>query len=134
MKRENGFLLAILFLAGAVLVCFSSSAGDDQVKSDGKINLSILYAGKPDSDREKDFVTFLRGYFREVRTGNLKQIDMKTVDKVDVVILDWKEQKLEEISLHCEISLKGLSGKPIVTIGTIGALLCSRNHLKTGYA
>ena len=36
--------------------------------------LRILYAGRPGSDREKDFVAFLRKYFDVVQTGNLADV------------------------------------------------------------
>jgi hypothetical protein len=69
-------LTAYVFLSGAV-----SSADTIQLK--------VLYAGNPGSERAKDFVSFLEKHFAKVGSvefGKFKEPDAKDYD---VVIFDW---------------------------------------------
>ena len=54
-----------------------------------KIATRILYAGRPGSDREKDFVEFLGKYFTHVETGDLAAFGDKSANGFDVAILDY---------------------------------------------
>jgi hypothetical protein len=53
-----------------------------------KIDLKVLYAGKPDAPRTADFKQFLDKTFSEVGTVELKALDAKAAERFDVVIVD----------------------------------------------
>ena len=72
-------------LLTAVLIGFFGSAA----RADVPIALKVLYAGNPGSDREREFVTFLRGQFVDVSTGDYESFTEGDADGYDVVILDW---------------------------------------------
>jgi len=94
-------------------------------------NLKILYAGRPDSEREKDFVAFLRRYFDVVQTGNLETFKEADAQGFDVTLLDW-DTSAPLRGPRPPIS-EGFS-RPIMTLGVTGAWICSRARLKTGYS
>jgi hypothetical protein len=53
------------------------------------INLRVLYAGKPGSDREADFKRFLEENITKVGTGDFEKFKPADADDYDVVIFDW---------------------------------------------
>src|SRR4030042_1680933 len=57
--------------------------------------LRILYAGHPGSEREKDFVDFLKKYFDVVQTGNLQTFKEADTQGFDVTLLDWDTNRYE---------------------------------------
>jgi hypothetical protein len=91
--------------------------------------LRILYAGRPGSEREREFVSFLKKYFDVVQTGNLETFTETDTQGFDVTLLDWDTNEFKgpkpAISESCS--------RPIVTLGVPGGLICSRWGLKTGY-
>jgi hypothetical protein len=91
--------------------------------------LRILYTGRPGSDREKDFVGFLKKYFDVVGTGNLETFSEADTQGFDVTLLDWDANVLE--GPYPKVS-EGFA-RPVITLGVRGALICRRWRLKTGY-
>ena len=75
--------VACLFLLAGSGLC----SGQEQAQVNR--SLKILYAGRPGSDREKDFVEFLKKYFDVVRTGNLETFKETDTQGFDVTLLDW---------------------------------------------
>ncbi len=118
----------ILLLAVVIL---GLSLGDLFAKAEQreKIDLRILYAGHPGSAREKDFVTFLRDYFRIVRTGDLAEFKPPDAKDFDVVILDYDGDGFKAPTPY----LPRTYTRPTVTVGVVGAFICDRVGLKTGY-
>ncbi len=100
-----------------------------------KVPLKILYVGLSETDREKDFVSFLSRHFTEVKSINLDAFKEDQTQGSDVVILDkdgiqWGSRGGKPLSDH------GVSNgytKPTVTLGIPGAFWASRMNLKTGY-
>lgn len=86
-----------------------------------KIDLRILYAGLPDTDRGKDFVDFLKTHFKRFETIDRKAFHEDKTAEFDVIILD------ENIKISREYS------RPTVTIGVSGSKICDSLALKTGY-
>jgi len=122
---RNG--LAVL----AILTCVPSTtctAAEQQPKP-GKIDLRILYFGRPGSERQKDFAGFLARHFEEVQTGNLKRFHVRRTRGSDVIILDWDENDFKAP----RPTMPEDYARPTVTVGVPGANLCSRLRLKTGY-
>jgi hypothetical protein len=91
--------------------------------------LRLLYAGRPGSDREKDFVTFLKKHFDVVQTGNLETFKEADTQGVDVTLLDWD---LPVLKGPCPALSENFS-RPVITLGVHGSVLCSRWRLKMTY-
>ncbi len=83
------------------------AASEEPLRSEprpnGMLALSILYAGNPGSDREKDYVTFLRASFQQVATTDYRTFKEEQAAGHDVVIFDWtsifprdRDGKIEE--------------------------------------
>lgn len=94
-----------------------------------KINLRILYAGHPDSKREKEFVQFLTSHFSKVETGDLATFQESQAESFDVIILDYDGDGFNAPRLQ----LSPEYARPTVTVGVAGAFICSNMSLKTGY-
>ncbi len=94
-----------------------------------KIDLRILYAGLPDTDRQKDFVKFLSGHFEKVGVGDYLNFRADQADGFDVVILDhdgadfWAPRP----------DVPRDYSRATITMGVPGALICSNLGLKTAY-
>jgi hypothetical protein len=71
-------------VAGVAMLAFALPSW-----ADGPINLKVLYAGNPGSDRERDFKTFLEGRFVKVATTSYEKFKETDAIGCDVVILDW---------------------------------------------
>jgi hypothetical protein len=91
--------------------------------------LRILYAGRPGSDREKDFVGFLKKYFDVVQTGNLETFKEADTQGFDVTLLDWDWNDLQGPRPTVSESFS----RPVITIGVPGGLIGRQWRLKTGY-
>jgi GrpB-like predicted nucleotidyltransferase (UPF0157 family) len=94
-----------------------------------KINLRVLYAGVPNSERAKDFVDFLAKHFEQVETADYNAFKQEQSSGFDVVILDYDgvntqapRPKISRDYAHATI-----------TVGVPGADICSSLSLKTGY-
>ncbi len=103
--------------------------GQAEMPDTNKFPQRVLYAGKPGSAREADFVAFLRQHFRQVSTGTLAGFDAKQAADVDVILLDYDGDgfKAPRPRLPADYA------RPTVTIGVVGGLLCLPLKLKTGY-
>ncbi len=97
--------------------------------SGGAIDLKVLYAGRPGSDRQKDFVAFLSKYFTQVTTGDLAEFNDARAAAADVVILDYDGES-------SEAPMPDISddySTPTITLGVVGANISSELGLATGY-
>jgi len=92
-------------------------------------NLRILYAGRPGSDREKDFVSFLKKHFAIVQTGNLETFKETDTQGFDVTLLDWDTNEFKGPRPQISESFS----RPLITLGVPGGLICLEWRLKTGY-
>lgn len=92
-------------------------------------SLKILYTGRSGSDREKDFVRFLREHFDTVQTGNLETFKEADTQGFDVTLLDWDWNDLKGPRPQISESFS----RPVLTLGVPGGLICSQWRLKTGY-
>jgi len=129
-------VVCLTVLAGTALCKAADRAGPTGVNPQSASanppwnrSLRILYAGRPGSDREKDFVGFLKKYFDVVRTGNLETFKEADTQGFDVTLLDWDPNAIEGPTPTVAASFS----RPVVTLGIRGALICRRWRLKTGY-
>lgn len=102
---------------------------NSQTNRSEKINLRILYVGHPQSEREKEYVHFLRSHFKEVSTGDLKTFKEHQTEGYNVIIMDYDGRCFDAPypTLNIEYT------RPTVTIAGVGGLIGSRLNLKTGY-
>jgi len=92
-------------------------------------SLKILYAGRPGSEREKDFVAFLKKYFDVVQTGNLETFKEADTQGFDVTLLDWDVPVFKG---PCPVFSESFS-RPVLTLGVHGSKICSDGRLKMTY-
>ncbi len=123
MDRLNAFVHA----AGLSLLILLASAA--LVEAQVNRSLKILYAGRPGSDREKDFVAFLKEHFDTVQTGSLETFKETDTQGFDVTLLDWDWNDIQ--CPRPEVS--ETFTRPVITLGVPGGLICRRWRLKTGY-
>ena len=118
-------------LCGATSEVGPTGASPQSASVNPQLNrsLKILYAGRPDSDREKDFVVFLKKYFDVVQTGNLQTFKEGDTQGFDVMLLDWNPNAIEGPTPTVSPSFS----RPVITLGIRGALICRQWRLRTGY-
>jgi hypothetical protein len=96
---------------------------------DGKIDISIYYAGHPKTKREKDFVALLSHCFTQVETGDLADYNGSQSEGFDVTILDYDGDGFESPRPRIPRDFS----KPVVTMGVTGAFICGQLNLKMDY-
>jgi len=106
-----------------------------QTVAEGKIPLKILYVGLPDTERQKDFVSFLSENFTEVKTAGLDTFTEEQTKNSDVVILDkdgiqWADRGGSPL---WDLKVSAQYTRPTLTLGIPGAFWATRKGLKTGY-
>jgi hypothetical protein len=136
MRIRAAGVACLTVLAGTMLCQAAKQAGPTGVNpQSANVNpwldrsLKILYAGRPGSDREKDFVAFLKKYFDVVRTGNLETFKEGDTQGFDVTLLDGDFGVFEG---PCPAPSESFS-RPVITLGVHGSMMCSRWRLKTTY-
>ena len=126
MGRMSQIALAMIVgVFAATFVSAAESAGGTQAGKD----IRVLYVGRPGSEREKDFVAFLKQHFSVVRTGNLEVFKETDTQDVDVTLLDWNVNDFNAP----KPALSGQFSRPVITLGVPGGLMCSGWRLKIGY-
>ena len=109
--------IAILWLAPA-------GAGQEPAQ---KIDLDILYAGNPASERTGDFAEFLTRHFAGVETTDLAALTEEQARRFDVIVLDHDARRPPRPKFSQGYAV------PTVTVGAAGAHIGSTNRLRTGY-
>ncbi len=94
-----------------------------------KIQLRILYAGVQNTDRAKDFVSFLKTYFQQVETTDYNTFTGSRQSDFDVAIIDYDGADTSAPRLN----ISRQYARATVTMGVPGAFICSNLSLKTGY-
>ena len=112
-------------LLSVVWVCYAA----EETTASEKMDVRLLYVGKPDSSREKDFVEFLTKHFKEVKTGDLAKFSESQTDGFDVVVLDWEGDGFKAPRPQ----LSRQYARSTITVGVAGAIICDRLGLKSGY-
>jgi len=118
-----------------VLVESTTQPQPQQKTTDDKIPLQILYVGLPDTERQKDFVSFLSGNFTEVKTAGLDTFAEEQTKDSDVIILDndgiqWGSRGGNPLrDLHVSVQYS----RPTLSLGIPGVFWTDRMRLKTGY-
>ena len=97
--------------------------------AEDRVDLKILYAGHPGSEREEDFSRFLRAHFAEVAVTDLAAFREEQADGFDVAILTYDGDGFK--APRPQIS-RGFS-RPMMTVGVPGAHICGNLSLKMSY-
>jgi len=107
----------------------SASEKIDEIDVSEQIELRILYAGLPNTERAKDFVDFLSKHFKQIETTDYNTFKGDKTAGFDVTIIDYDGQDTRAPlpSVSREYS------RATITVGSPGADLCNRLSLKTGY-
>ena len=140
---ENKLALtaALVFLLAFMLIMYASckkkepshesqqTAESQTIETSEKIALRILYAGLLNTDREKDFVDFLKKHFQQVETTDYKTFTGIYPADFDVAIVDY--DGLDTRAPRPNISRQYT--RATITVGVPGAFICSQLSLKTGY-
>jgi hypothetical protein len=125
------------WLALAVVIALMSVA-----RAEGPIDLKVLYAGNPGSDRAKDFKAFLEGYFARVGTADYRTLAEGQAKGYDVVILDWttiyprdeqgKTKSGPNMTIHSPTlpKLAESYDRPTILIGAAGGRVAMSLRLK----
>jgi hypothetical protein len=100
-----------------------------QIGPSGKIDLRILYAGLPDTDRAKDFVDFLSKHFKQVETTDYNTFTGDGVANYDIAIIDHNGVAFR----HSLPKISRRYTRATVTMGVPGAFICASLSLKTEY-
>ena len=106
-----------------------------QETTDEEILLRILYVGPPNTERQKDFVSFLSRNFTEVKTADLYMFKEEQTKDCDVVILDkdgiqWGSRGGKPLR---DLKVSDKYSRPTLSLGIPGAFWTDRMRLKTGY-
>jgi hypothetical protein len=119
-----------LSLVAALVVIFAPTPA---ARAGEPIDLKVLYAGNPGSDREKDFRAFLAGHFTRIGTVDYRKFTEQDAKGYDVVIVDWtsiyardaqgKMKQGDEMSISTPKGMKLDEGysRPTILIGAAGA-------------
>jgi len=125
-------LLTVSFILALLVV---PCAGGQEAPAENKISLRILYAGMPDTARQKDFVSFLSRHFAGVKSADVMSFKEEQANDSDVVILDkdgiqWANRGGNPLS---DLRLSKDYSRATLSLGIPGAFLYDRMRLKPGY-
>ena len=88
-----------------------------------------MYAGLSNTDRSKDFVSFLKKHFRQVQTTDYNTFTGTHTADFDVAIIDYDGADTRSPRPN----IRRQYARATVTMGVPGAFICSNLSLKTGY-
>jgi hypothetical protein len=71
------------------LICGIALASQIPSRASEPLDLRVLYAGHPASDREKDFRSFLQEHVQHVATTDYPAFSANEASDFDVIIFDW---------------------------------------------
>jgi hypothetical protein len=124
-------------LAAMVLLNATASAAE-------KIDVKVLYAGKPNDARTKDFVSFLQQHFVRVGEADYEKFKPDEARDFDVVIFDWPSiyprdkdgkiaPKLTSLNSPKPPKLPEDFTRPAILIGAAGASATAQLRLKINW-
>ena len=101
-----------------------------------KIQLKVLYAGLPGTERAQDFVSFLSRHFSKVETSDVLEFQEGQTEGFDVVIVDkdgiqWGGRGGKPLSQI--VNFSDTYSRATIALGIPGAFLFDRKKLKLGY-
>ena len=131
-----------MFRRIGAIVCWLAACGVATAgPGDQPGQLKVLYAGNPGSDRERDYVGFLKGTFGRVDAVDYRTFRDETAEGHDVVILDWTSiqardaagRVLDDFKMNYPKPTPSLSegySRPTILIGGSGERAVRKLRLK----
>ena len=119
------------YVLGILLVALPASAGPEK----SKLDVAVLYAGVKESPRTAEWVAFLSGTFREVRTVELAKLSMETAGGADVVIVDSPSPYQPDGKFQMPKTPRLDLGftKPVILMGAAGGSVVSPLRIKINW-
>ena len=130
-----------VFARLAIAFGFLAMGGFVRADEQSTIELKVLYAGNPDSDRAEDFQQLLSQHFEAVEVMNYGDFRPDDADGFDVVIFDWTStyprdedgtinwEKENGFSSPPAPQLPSSFDRPAVLIGAAGGGICNRMNI-----
>jgi hypothetical protein len=142
--------IGLMLIFGAMITAAGVSFGEQQGstsladattaigqdKTTERMPLQILYVGIPDTERQKDFVSFLSQHFSDIKTADVGTFQEEQTKNSDVVILDkdgieWGSRG--ETAPLSALSFSEHYSRATISLGIPGAFWADRQKLKPGY-
>ena len=101
----------------------------EKINASGKVDLRVLYVGLPNTERQKDFVEFLRGHFEQVDTADYNTFTEEQTKDCDVAIFDKDGLEWKQL----DINVSGYYSRATMSIGVPGAFWVRKVSSKMGY-
>jgi hypothetical protein len=123
--------LAVCGLVLVGLMALGRNASGQQVPDLESANdLSVLYAGDPESPRTEAWVAFLEQWFPDVGAIAIKDLNEESASAYDVIVADWRA-RYDAGSYVMDQQGHGASlppgfSRPVIMIGAMGAELAPR--------
>jgi hypothetical protein len=128
----------------ATVLAASMLASQAVAADDKKIDVKVLYAGKPGDARTKDYVAFLRQHFVHVGEADYEKFKPNESKDFDVVIFDWpsiyprdKDGKIAPKITHMNSpkppNLPNDFDRPAILIGAAGSSATRQLQLKINW-
>jgi len=118
-QGDSGMRIRMLLAALAAVWCAGTAAADPT----GKINLRVLYAGRPGDVRTTEFVAFLGQHFAKVGEASYSDFEPKMADGYDVVLFGAaREPKANSLGLPPRPKLPPDYNRASVLIGGAGVM------------
>lgn len=116
--------ICVLLITASILI---AQCGE----RDGRLALSVLFAGEVDQPRSSDWMEFLTEHFTMVDSIDVSRLSMETAADADVVIIDGRFA-LEEnrIYLPKVPPLNRDFTKPVIMVGAAAGATLTRMDLK----
>lgn len=108
-----------------------------------KYNLKVLYVGKADSPRAREYVQFLEMHFIRATSASREGFDPAAAADVDVVLLDWPQEPViydarnpqgtGPAGVSVPLGARESWVKPTVLLGSAGERIAAPWKLSGGY-
>ena len=118
----------------AALLCLGlgvTSSAEPEKSVPELAQLSVLYAGDPQSDRSKHFVEFLTPWFKKVGNISLSDLSQSAAKDYDVVVADWKRRYVDGSYKRDPHGLKlpETFSKPVIMLGAVGGEIARQTKI-----
>jgi hypothetical protein len=131
---------SVLLVALSALLSSSLPVAADEKK----IDVKVLYAGKPGDARTKDFVAFLKQHFARVGQTDYEKFKPDEAKGFDVVIFDWPSiyprdkdgkiaPKITQMNSPQPPKLQEGFDRPAILIGAAGSSATGQLQLKINW-
>lgn len=108
--------------AAVCLAIVVGMAGWSPAREPNKVNLAVLYVGRPSTPRGKAYQEFLRRHFQWVKATEWPGFVPEQANSFDAVLLDWSQEERPPKPMS-PLGPRQAWNKPTVLLGSAGLLL-----------